>query len=311
MYRWCQQRFRTTSLGPGGHLAMPLLWVCLLITPSVMANTVPSVDAINRQLEEISARGDLGEDLKTSLVSQLEASAAALQRAASLNASTADNKSETDSTQQTVGRLQNQLAQAQANPPDTASLVNEGAPPQQIDSQISLLEAKREALAGRRGQLLREMEDWPGRRNAIQQRLVALQGEIDDNLRATLAPGDTLERKVAKQLAQAKGLAMLAEQHNLQQEMLGKPARLEVSSAERDWVGQALAHVDLKLAALSEAAESARARATQEKLQTAAALKEELSDLSPGIKEYADRNQTLALQLQQFSVELEVARANT
>jgi len=137
--------------------------------------------------------------------------------------------------------------------------------------------------------------------------LAQLQGLIDEP--QAQSGSETFQEQVARQLALAKYRALVAEQNSLQQELVSHPSRLEVSTAVRDWVNQALADADLKLRTLNTLAQAAQTSASEEKARDAdALLQDEMTHLTPGMRVYAQQNRELAEQLKNYSSELEQSR---
>jgi potassium efflux system protein len=295
------------NLAACGRVMIVMLCLCLASSPSLAAEELAAGD-IEQKIEEVNLRTDLPEETRATLVGQLETAQKQLLSATDLRDRAEEFKGSADNVKQEVRRFEQLLAEARANPVDTEGLVSKDAKPEEIESQIALLEAERSALSERRSELLQLTEGWTQRREDIQARLVEIQSHVEDIQSTLKTPPDSLKGEVQELVARARLQALTAEREALEQETLSKPARLETISAERDWIARALADTDLKMQALNKAAEAARADLNREKLESVAAIKEELQDLSPALSPFAEQNQLLASQLKRYSVELEQAR---
>jgi len=257
---------------------------------------------------EINAQSDLPDATRTELLAQLEAALKRLDTEALHQARANELQATIDKSAQEVSRYQQLLKEVQANPPAAEQLVEREASTEQIDAQLALLQAERQALTERRSQLLKEIDDLPARRSAVQQRLADIQARIESNRSTLVTPAGTTEQRVAQLLAQARTQSWLAEQLSLQNEVLSESSRADMSSAERAWISQALEDTDLKLAALGKAAEKARASATRQEIEATEALRAELHSQNPELQAYAEQNRALAKQLQLTSRQNELAR---
>lgn len=261
------------------------------------------------KIEEVNSRVDITGESKTSLTAQLQAAIKHLETERAYIAQAKDFSSAAESAEREINRFEQQLQEANNKPDIVAGDLPDSTDSEQIESQISLLQARRKGLAERRSQLLQEADELPSRRAEIQERLAELQILIDNNLAATAGPTDTLEQQVARSVAEANDRALQSELNSLKQEILTRPSILAVSSAERDWIARALADADDELRLLNEAAKSARATATAQELEATEALEAQMTELPPELQNYADRNKALAKQLSAYSKELEKARS--
>jgi len=225
------------------------------------------------KIEEVNSRVDITGESKTSLTAQLQAAIKHLETERAYIAQAKDFSSAAESAEREINRFEQQLQEANNKPDIVAGDLPDSTDSEQIESQISLLQARRKGLAERRSQLLQEADELPSRRAEIQERLAELQILIDNNLAATAGPTDTLEQQVARSVAEANDRALQSELNSLKQEILTRPSILAVSSAERDWIARALADADDELRLLNEAAKSARATATAQELEATEALR--------------------------------------
>ncbi len=302
---------------PGGARALVhCLLVLSLLLPgarSAAAGDVIDGQSVREKIEQVEADDSLAEESKANLLGQLESAREQLERAEDFEARAAEQRAAVDTAVQETRRFEALLAESLADPVDPLDPDEQlaaDASLEAIEGRIGLVESERRALAERRDELLKTLEGWPARREAIQRRLGELPGLIDEQTAIVESRAETLDQAVRRVLAQARVQALAAEQDGLEVEVQSAPVILQVRQAERDWLVQALAQADQKLAALNSLAESARSAEAQQKLDSVAAIQAELQDVPPELEAFAAGNRELARRLEGYSVELEQASSD-
>ncbi|PLW70100.1 mechanosensitive ion channel domain-containing protein [Pseudohalioglobus lutimaris] len=283
-----------------------LLLLTLFIASPLAAQQPPGLDDLASLRRAVDADTNLPEEDSAALVSQLDSAQNLLEARDRFDTRAAQLSELVDDASQQVEQYNQQLAQAKNRKADTGTLLPAAATADQIQGQITLITAERQALSERRTQLLKETDNLATRRAEIQQRLVELRKQQPPPV-ANTATG-TLSERVARALGNAKTLAHTAEQQALELEILSEPARARVNAAERAWLGFAISAADTKLAQLNDALESARSSATEEQLETTAQLQEQLQDRDPVLQQFAAENRALAEQLQSLASTADEAR---
>ncbi|AQA17662.1 hypothetical protein BST95_04835 [Halioglobus japonicus] len=275
-----------------------LVFLCLLaISVNAQQTSEPAPitqDKLTALIDQVNLDTALGDEAKTQFTTQLEAAQQQLRDAQSNTEQAEQLNALAKSAPEEAERLKRALDALRSEATDSDSLVPADATLEQLESEVTLLEASRSSLAQRRDELRTELDEWPQQRENIQNRLTELKGLLTQNAAAPNMTGDTLEERVKNALRSARDQALHAEQHRLQVDLLTRPARMEIGSAESAKVSYDLEVADQELAALRTAAESARSKAAEEEVVTTTELEEQISSLAPQLREFAAHNRVLA-----------------
>ncbi len=285
-----------------------LCWLLMLMTPSVEAQDNLADIASPRAIEELRAtvesRADLPEESRNSLLQQLDAGRAYLDAEAGHRQQASQFRAAADSAEHRITEFRDKATA----PRDELRLADDAtaadASATELDSKIDLLRGERAALADRRNALQLRLDQALTRVGEIQQRLAAISARVEENMAALAVPANTLEQKVDALVRLAENRGLLAERERLETEVLTEPARTGVAAAERAWIEGALVEYERTLAAVQKAAELARAKIVQQKLDSAADLESELYGEQPALLTLAESNRQLAENLQQISQSL-------
>ncbi len=287
-----------------GRLLRALIWLALA-AGAVQAQTSDEIrqENLSALVEQVAQQPGLTDEARTNFTGQLEVAQQRLDDAERYQARTSELEALAATAPEEAQQLRAalELARDESLAPD--GWVPADASLEQLESRITLVEANRNGLAQRRDELRSQLDLWPERRDAIQGRLAELKTRISDNSGALGIPSDTLEDRINSALNGAGLQALKAEQKSLQAELLTHPTRVQADSAESAKVIFELELADQELQALREAAESARAIAAKQELETSAELEAQIMRLAPELQEYAARNRALAEQAQQHAVE--------
>jgi potassium efflux system protein len=301
------------SSGGGDYLARWLL-LLLLLLPQLAWSQATSTDpsrlqqgAIDELIAEVEAEPGLEDQSREELLSQLQTAGEQLDAEAASLAEVAELNALIDSAGEQVNEFKRRVEEARQAEPDAEDLIAENASLSDIESQTSLLMAKRRTLAERRSELLEQMDSLQERTTTTREELSDLQGRIDSADSTADIASDTLEQRVARAGNQADLQAWEAEKKLLEMKILSEPARDRIASAERTWLNRALADIDLEIETLVTAAKNLRADATNLQLETTAALEEKLESDDPVLREFASTNRSLAERLQSTASEMEFA----
>ena len=211
---------------------------------------------------QVNTNSTLNDESRAQLSGELDKARSQLEVAAEFRNHSSRLKTELERAPSQIANFEKQLSEAKENTQDLGGLVPKDSSVADIESLITLASAQRASMGDRRSQLLQSVDDLPSRREEIKKRLIAVQQLIDSNA-ATDTPAETIEQRVARATSQATLLAAEAEKASLEAEVLGEAQMTQVNAAERAWLAQAISDADVRLAALNEALESARASATR------------------------------------------------
>ncbi len=278
-----------------------------LAQPGMSAVSV-SREKIEQQIAEISNRSDFAEQERTELLAQLQQALEQLDLYDQYEAKSEELQQQIENTPQEISRYEQLLEEPPRDPQDIAAEIPEDASIDELESQLTLLRAERQRLAERRDTLLDRIDRQQERSTTIKARLAELQSRIEESQDDLQAPAETAAQRVQRTLLGARVQAWSSEARSLESEVLSEPTLAQVESMERAWLQRELARIDIRLAALVNAAQQARASATAEKLTTTETLAAELESRDTTMREFVDRNRTLAEQLQSVAVETERAR---
>ena len=256
---------------------------------------------------QVNTNSTLNDESRGQLIGELDKARSQLEVAAEFRNHSSRLKTELERAPSQVANFEKQLSEAKENTQDLGGLVPKDSSVADIESLITLASAQRASMGDRRSQLLQSVDDLPSRREEIKKRLIAVQQLIHSNA-ATDTPAETIEQRVARATSQATLLAAEAEKASLEAEVLGEAQMTQVNAAERAWLAQAISDADVRLAALNEALESARASATREQLETTSELQEKLESQDPLLQRFADDNRRLAKLLQDTATQSDQAR---
>jgi potassium efflux system protein len=267
-----------------------------------------SREEIRQQIESISAQTDLAEQEKTDLLAQLQQALEELDLHEQHEAKIAELTKQVENAPGEIARYEQLLEETPGDPQEIAADIPEGATVEEIESQLTLLRAERQRLAERRDTLLGQIDKQQERSTAIKSRLAELQTRIEETEGKLQMPADTEAKRVQRSLLSARLQAWQSEVRSLETEVLSQPTLAQVDSVERAWLQRKLARIDIRLAALASAAETARASDTAEKITTTETLAAELGGGDSTMRAFVDRNRELAEQLQSVAAETERAR---
>lgn len=282
-----------------------LLALLLSLAGPLLAQDLKKQDIIDQRVT-ISADTSLTEETRTELLGQLDDAQTQLEAAAQFQARTSELRATMENADEKAGKFERELESARSKAKDQESVDFTDASAEEIEGQVTLLMAERQALTDRRSLLLREIDELPARRAEIKQRLVELQSREEPA--APGLPGDTAAQQASRALAVARLQSALAEKEYLETEVMSESARSRVSSAERAWLGYALEEAEQRLVQMNQALEQARSSATQEQLQTTNQLQEQLQSRDPVLQAFAEGNRSLAEQLQEVAASTDRAR---
>ena len=278
------------------------------LAQSGMSTVSVSREEIRQQIAGISDRSDLAEEEKTELLAQLQLALEQLDLYDQYEAKSADLQKQVENAPAEIARYDQQLEEPPRDPQEITADIPEDASVEELESQLTLLRAERQRLAERRDTLLDRIDRQQERSTTIKARLAELQSRIEQSQGDLQAPAETVPRRVQQSLLAARVQAWISEARSLEREVLSEPTLAQVKSMERAWLQRELARVDMRLAALVNAAEAARASATAAKLTTTETLAAELENRDTTMREFVDRNRALAEQLQSVAAETERAR---
>lgn len=288
------------------HLpAFRWLLCCLVLLMSMSAPAQNSSKAtLQKSLDELQVAvesADLTPEQRDSLLEGLGSARGYLNAEAAQRQQEGQLRAAADGGSQRIEELQ---AKPTMPRPELLLDNNDSVDAAEIDRKTALLRSERTALADRGDALQVRLDQSPARLAEIQQRLAAIGARLEENKASLAASADTLEQKVAAVARFAENLALQAERDSLQAELLSEPIRTDVMVAERAWIEAALVEHDRSLADLARAAEQARERKVQQKLESAAALLDELDREQSALLALAESNQLLAEELQQINQSL-------
>ena len=208
--------------------AVLLLFCCLMQQATVsFAQTFETVsqDDLTALEEALAQEPNLGDEARTQLTSQLEIAKQSLREAAGNLSQAKDLEVSAAAAPADLERMQQALEVARREALDPASVIPDESSPEQLESEISLLEATRLGLVQRRDELRASFEGWPQQREEIQQQLAELKRRVIDGVGAPAEPADSLEQQVAYAVSRARMQAFAAEQEALEAELATRAAR--------------------------------------------------------------------------------------
>ncbi|QFU76623.1 mechanosensitive ion channel [Halioglobus maricola] len=280
----------------------------LLLLVSAVSAATPTLDDIAAERAAITSDSSLTEENRSSLLANLDRAQNQLEAANRFREQTAQFKAVMSEADNQTASFNQKLKDAQEAAEDAPPTAPTDASAADLEGQITLLLAERQALSERRTQLLTEVDELPARRKVIKTRLVELQSQAQTPVSESLP--EIPRERVPALLAQAQLLANTAEKEALETEVLSEPSRGQIAAAERTWLGQAIESADSLLAVLNDSLEAARSSATAQQLETTYQLQEQLATQDPRLKTFARHNRELAQHLQQTAALTDTARNN-
>lgn len=282
----------------------------LTVSPEVLKSKIKEVEATT-SLDEAS-RGQLTELYRRALT-YIEKASSYEKDAASFSQARKTAPAETE-------KLRDALKQNENVSPEETLKVSVKTPLSELEQQLQKDKDDLAAVEARLSNLKKQLEIQTGRPAAVRERLIAARKQretITAEQRSAAPPGELAALTQARSWAsKTQAHALSAEIRMLDQELLSQPSRVQLLQAEKDTAEYKVRFVMTRVRALEDTLSKRRLTEAEQVQQETAAVKEELKEEHPLVRELAEQNVVLgeklitrALELESISAQDDQARA--
>jgi potassium efflux system protein len=282
-----------------------------LVIPDISEAREIDAEAVSRTIESVQALENIDEQLRSSVIEQLQNAAMQVQnREAAEAAATSFSESLTAAPSRTE-ELRAELDQ-ETPPPSLEDLgVDASDDLDDLTQRLSQELADQVAAETRVTDLETRVEVEAGRPAAARTRIGELRAsrdELAEALQSAPPPGEAQILTNARRLGTAlRRTAQAAEINKLEQELLSHSARLSLLRAQLDAAERARMQAAARVELIRELVNTRRQEAADLAQQSAAAVELDAADKHPVIRMLAEQNTTLTRQLPTIAAKIETA----